>query len=216
LEEPFMQAKVPSGMSKTSITISRQLGSQGCEIARALEIRLGYRLAWRDMINEAGRRAGTPEIALDCIDELGLFGIKIPPQKRIIYKQAMEEVICELASQGNVIVLGRAGQAILRGFPSVLHVRVIAPKMLRAERIAEKHGLPVTGALAQVEASDRTRRLYVTRFYNVRWDDPELYDLVINTGNISPQTAALLIEEALSGSSFARKTRTASFQESSI
>ncbi len=168
------------------------------------------------MINEAGRRAGAPEIALDCIDELGLFGMKISAHKRIIYKQAMEEVIRELASQGNVIVLGRAGQAILRGLPNVLHVRVIAPKMLRAERIAEKHGLPVSGALSQVEASDRTRRLYVKRFYNLRWDDPELYDLMINTGQISPETAALLIDEAVTGLSMIRNARTPSLQESSI
>jgi cytidylate kinase len=167
------------------------------------------------MINEAGRRAGTPEIALDCIDELGLFRMKISPQKRMIYKQAMEEVIRELASQGNVIILGRAGQAILRGFPYALHIRIIAPKMLRAERIAEKHGIPLPGALAQVEASDRTRRLYVKRFYNLRWDDPELYDLIINTGYISPETAALLIAQAVSGSTFVRKAPT-SVQESSI
>jgi CMP/dCMP kinase len=205
-----------SRISKPSITISRQLGSQGCEIAHEVESRLGYRLAWRDMINEAGRRAGTPEIALDCIDELGLFGMKISPHKRIIYKQAMEQVIRELADQGNVIILGRAGQAILRGFPDVLHIRIIAPKMLRAERIAEKHGIPVSGALAQVEASDRTRRLYVKRFYNLRWDDPELYDLIINTGQISSYSAALLIAEAISVFSTDRNTRTTSFQESSI
>ena len=203
-------------MNRPTITISRQLGSQGCEVARAVENRLGYRLAWRDMINEAGRRAGTPEIALDCIDELGLLGMKISPQKRIIYKQAMEEVIRELASQGNVIILGRAGQAILSGFPDVLHVRIFAPKMIRAERIAKKQGLPISGALAQVEASDRTRRLYVKRFYNVRWDDPDLYDLIINTGHISPETAAVLVTEVVSGFTSARKTGTSSIQESSI
>jgi cytidylate kinase len=211
-----MQAQVPSAMGRLSITISRQLGSQGCEIARTAQSRLGCQLAWRDMINEAGRRAGTPEIALDCIDELGMFGMKIPPQKRMLYKQAMEEVIRGLASQGNVIILGRAGQAILRDFPYVLHVRVTAPKMLRAERIAQKHGIPLPGALAQVEASDRTRRLYVKRFYNIRWDDPALYDLIINTEHISIETAAIMIAESVSGFISAEKTRTPSLQESSI
>jgi cytidylate kinase len=202
--------------SKPSITISRQLGSQGCEIAQAVEKRLGFRLAWRDMINEAGRRAGTPEIALDCIDELGLFRLQISPQKRLIYQKAMEEVIRELASQGNVIIIGRASQAILGNFPHVLHVRVIAPKSLRAKRIAEKHKIPIPGALAQVEASDRTRRQYVKRFYNLRWDDPELYDLVINTGQISIETAALMIADAVSDFNTARKTSIPSLQEPSI
>jgi cytidylate kinase len=203
-------------VSNPSITLSRQIGSQGCAIANAIKDRLGYRLAWRDLINEAGKRAGTPELALDCIDELGLLGMTASSKTRASYTRAMEEVIRELARDGNVIIIGRAGQAILRGTPNVLHVRVIAPAQLRAERIAEQHGLPIPGAMAQVEASDRTRRLYLKRFYNVRWDDPELYDLIINTESICPETAAVLITEAVSRIKSTGESRTSSSQEFSI
>jgi cytidylate kinase len=203
-------------VSKPSITLSRQLGSLGCAIANATKDRLGYRLAWRDLINEAGKRAGTPELALDCIDELGLFGMTASSKTRAGYKQAMEEVIRELAQEGNVIIVGRAGQAILRGYPNVLHVRVISPAQLRAQRIAEQHDLPISGAMEQVEASDRTRRLYLKRFYNLRWDDPELYDLIINTENICPETAAVLITEAVSRIKSTGKSPATSSQEFSI
>jgi cytidylate kinase len=204
------------GVSNPSITLSRQIGSLGCAIANAIKDRLGYRLAWRDLINEAGKRAGTPELALDCIDELGLLGMTASSKTRASYKRAMEEVIRELARDGNVIIIGRAGQAILRGTPNVLHVRVIAPAQLRAERIAEQHALPISGAMAQVEASDRTRRLYLKRFYNVRWDDPELYDLIINTESICPETAAVLITEAVSRIRSTGESRASSAQEFSI
>jgi cytidylate kinase len=204
------------GVSKPSITLSRQIGSQGCAIANAIKDRLGYRLAWRDLINEAGKRAGTPEMALDCIDELGFFGMTASSKTRASYKQAMEEVIRELARDGNVIIIGRAGQAILRGCPHVLHVRVIAPAQLRAERIAKQHDLSISGAMAQIEASDRTRRLYLKRFYNVRWDDPELYDLIINTGSICPETASVLIAEAVSRIKSTGESRASSSQEFSI
>lgn len=204
------------GVNNPSITISRQLGSLGCAIAAAVKERLGYRLAWRDMINEAGRRAGTPELALDCIDELGLFGMQASTKTRASYKRSMEEVIRELASEGNVIIIGRAGQAILRGFPNMLHVRVVAPRKLRAERIAKQHGIPIAGAIAQVEASDRNRRMYLKRFYNVRWDDPDLYDLIINTEYIDLETAALLITQAVTGIISGGKTHASSGRESSI
>jgi cytidylate kinase len=80
----------------------------------------------------------------------------------------------------------------LKERPDVLHVRVIAPPSLRAERIARAHGIPLAAAREQVEASDRARREYV-RYYHADWDDPELYDLVINTGRLTPGRAAALV-----------------------
>ncbi len=86
---------------------------------------------------------------------------------------------------------------ILRGWPKALHVRVMAPVETRIRRVAERQNIPLKCAQEQVKTSDRYRRNYLMRFYHVRWDDPELYDLVINTERISPLTAAVLISQAL-------------------
>jgi CMP/dCMP kinase len=188
---------MPTG-SKISVTLSRQLGSMGCEVAQAVKDRLGYRVVWRELVNEAGKRSGAPELALDCIDDLGLFGITVPNHSRSIYKQAMQEVMKELVEEGNVVIVGRAGQVILSDFPNVIHVRIIAPLELRAKRIAEKRSIPIEGARAQVEASDCNRRLYLKRCYKVRWDDPNLYDLIINTGRFTPDMAAEIIAQTVS------------------
>jgi CMP/dCMP kinase len=184
--------------NKFSITLSRQLGSMACEVAQAIKDRLGYRVVWRELVNEAGKRSGAPELALDCIDDLGLLGITVPTHYRAIYKQAMEEVMKELVEEGQVVIIGRAGQVILSGFPNVIHVQIIAPLELRARRIAEKRAITIDGARAQVEASDRNRRLYLKRCYNVRWDDPNLYDLIINTERVTPDMAAEVIVQTLS------------------
>jgi cytidylate kinase len=149
------------------------------------------------VINQAARRAGAPEVALATIDDLGLLGLRPSPKARRAYHQAVRQVMEELAAKGNVVIVGRAGQVILRDRPDVLHVKIIAPQALRAERIAREQGIPMEAAWAQVEASDRTRRNYLRRYYHARWDDPELYDLVINTGRISPEAAAGLICQAL-------------------
>lgn len=186
-----------SSTHRFSITISRQMGSLGCEIARKTADLLGYRTVWQDLINQAAIRAGAPEVALATIDEFGLLGVSPSPRARKAYQQAVRQVMEELAASGNVVIVGRAGQAILAGRTDVLHVRVIAPPSLRAERIAQRKGIPLDGAQAQVEASDRYRQHYLRRFYHVRWDNPELYDLVINTGRVSPAAAADLIRQAL-------------------
>lgn len=181
-----------------TITISRQLGSLGLDVARVLADQLRYRLVHRELINQAALRAGAPEMALATIDELGLLDL-CPSQKDCeAYHQAVHQVMLELVAEGNVVIVGRAGQAILRGHPEVLHVRIIAPQKLRAERIAKLHKIPVRKALAQIEASDRYRKNYLQQFYKMDWDDPEQYDLVLNTARLVPIRAATLVESALS------------------
>lgn len=180
------------------ITISRQLGSLGRTVAGLVAERLGYAMVWRDLINQAAQRAGAPEAALSAIDELGLLGVSASRQACQAYCRAVEQVMKEWADKGNVVIVGRAGQVILRGQPGVLHVRVVAPLDIRAERLATAHGIALESARAQVEASDKFRRHYLKRFYRVSWDDPELYDLVVNTGRVSPATAAEMIVQLIS------------------
>ncbi|MCJ7739304.1 MAG: cytidylate kinase-like family protein, partial [Anaerolineae bacterium] len=55
----------------------------------------------------------------------------------------------------------------------------------RVKRVALKQGIPVQAARLQVEASDRSRRDYLRRDYHVNWDDPELYDLILNSDRLS-------------------------------
>jgi cytidylate kinase len=180
------------------ITISRQLGSWGDEVAQAVASRLGYEVLCRELINQAAIRAGAPDMALAAIDDLGLLGIHPAPKSRQAYQQAILDVMQEAANKDNIIIIGRAGQVILSNFPNTLHVKVIAPARIRARRIAETHNIPIEAASAQIETSDRARRNYLRRYYHVRWDDPELYDLIVNTQRLSPDQAACLICQALS------------------
>jgi cytidylate kinase len=179
------------------ITISRQLGSLGNDVASAVAGRLGYRMVQREVINQAAQRAGAPEVALATIDELGLLGLK-PTRKAIqAYGEAVHQVMNELAEQGNVVIVGRGGQVILRGRTDTLHVRLIAPSGLRAERVAQRHGIALVAAAAQVEASDRSRRDYLKRLYHIRLNDPELYHLIINTAWFTVAETADLICSAV-------------------
>jgi cytidylate kinase len=180
-----------------TVTISRQLGSLGHDVAQALAIRLGYRLVGRELINQAALRAGAPEAGLAMIDDLGLLGLRPSPQACLAYRHAVRQVLEELAEQGRVIIVGRAGQVILRLAPRTLHVRIIAPLQLRASRVASRERISVDSALARIEASDRARRNYLKRCYHINWNDPELYDLVINTEHVAVDTAACLVCQAL-------------------
>lgn len=178
------------------ITISRLLGSFGWEIARTTAANLGFQFYWREVLNEAALRSSSPEAALAAIDELGLLGLCPSPKASQAYRQAIEQVMHELANAGRVVILGRAGQAILGSRPDTLNIRLVASPQTRAERLAERHGISLESAYAQIEASDRHRKNYLKRFYHIRWDDPALYDLTVNTDRLSIESAAAVISHA--------------------
>jgi cytidylate kinase len=180
-----------------TITISRQMGSMGRDVASAVAARLGYRMVWRDVINQAALQAGSPEVALATIDELGLLGLRPSAAARRAYHDAVRRVIEGLAAEGSVVIVGRASQVILKDHPNVVHVKVIAPAGLRAQRVARQQNITLAAAQAQVQASDRCRRNYLRRYYQARWDDPDLYDLIINTARLAPEPAAALIYDAI-------------------
>jgi len=180
-----------------TVTISRQLGSLGTQVGHRVGDRLGYRVVWREIINEAARQAGVHEVALAAIDDLGLLKLRPSFSARRAYRGALQKIMEELAAEGNVVIIGRAGQVILGDRSDVLHVRVIAPAELRIERVALRHHIPLQAARLQVEASDRSRRDYLRRDYHVDWNNPELYHLTVNTRRLTVEAVAELVCHAM-------------------
>lgn len=177
----------------TVITLSRQLGSLGDPIALAVADRLHLRLVGRELINRAAGKAGAPEVALAEIDELGLLDVHPSPEALRLYRAKVWEVIRELATEGNVLLVGRGSQVTLADWPETLHVRVIAPLEKRIREIETRCRVPAHVAMARIEASDRARAGYLWRQHKAQLNDPELYDLILNMGRMDTQTAIELI-----------------------
>ena len=95
--------------------------------------------------------------------------------------------------QGNVVIVGRAGQAILKEKSDVLHVRIGAPYKARVERLCQRQNYSLAGAKDAAIKHDRASAEYLRRFYDIDWADPILYDLVINTNKLNIEAAAHLI-----------------------
>jgi cytidylate kinase len=176
-----------------AVTISRQVGSGGDEIAALVAQGLAWRVVGRDLINEAARIAGTPEIALATIDELGLLGVKPSAAAQKHYRVAAEGLMSSLADEGKIIFLGRGGQYALAGRPGVLHVRVIAPLSQRIDQVRRQCSISEAAASATVAATDKSRSGYIRRYYGKDLDDSNAYGLVISTGHLSVSQAAAII-----------------------
>jgi len=175
------------------ITLSREMGSRGDDVARLVAERLGLRLAGREIINRAAREAGAPEVALAEIDELGLLGVKPSAAALRLYREKVTAVIHELAADGDVLLVGRGGQMILADRPDVLHVRIIASRALRLALVQERCRVPAEVAEARIDASDAARTGFLKRHFGVRGDEAYLYDLVINMVHMDVSAAVDLV-----------------------
>lgn len=162
-------------------TISRQYGSGGSKLAIKLAELSGYQLIWREVINQAAIKIGSPDMALVVIDELGLLGICPDDETCSKYREALQEAVHSNAEKGNVVIVGRASQLILKDFSDCLHIKVIASLETRIKNIQKIKNVSEKAAKAQISESDRNRQNFIKKFYQVDWNDPSLYDLTINT-----------------------------------
>lgn len=180
----------------SAITISRQMGSRGDEIAWQVAQQLGWRWVNRELINRSALAAKVPQVALAEIDELGLFGLRPSAKEWRAYQSQIEQFIRALADEGGVVIVGRGGQMVLRDHPDVLHVRVIASFEARVSWLQQKEKISVEAAQARLRESLKARAQYLQRSYGVQVDDPALYHLVINTGLMNVSQATDLVVQA--------------------
>jgi hypothetical protein len=215
------------------VTISRQLGAGGYEVASGVAKALGLRIIDREAIDQAALEAGVPKIALHELGYEGRRGLMqqildalrtspaIPSMTELqrrestaplrvtprgiftpampLLSAAMEDyvrivgmVILNMAREGDVLIIGRASQVLLKDDPQTLHIRIVAPLSRRVEKCMRLERLTRREATQRVLACDRARAEYLRRYYSVNWLDPQLYDLIINTGRIPIQTAVQL------------------------
>jgi cytidylate kinase len=109
------------------------------------------------------------------------------------YTELMGKVLREYAATGEVIIVGRGGQVVLRDYTRVLHVRVRAPIEVRIRNIIKRQKLSYDVASDMVRESDRTRARYIKRYYYEDWENPNLYDIVVNTNRMSVNMGAHFI-----------------------
>ncbi len=171
------------------ITISRQLGSLGTEIAQALATSLHYEYLDKEKIEKALVDRGLPVPQVEKFDEKSPpFWVSWQIQSRK-FLHVVQAVIYDFARRGNTVIVGRGGQILLRGLPGILHLRILAPYPLRVKRIAESEKTDEKQAIRMVRRNDRDSCGFIRFFFDEDWENPSLYDLIVNTQKVSPGMA---------------------------
>ena len=180
------------------ITISREFGSEGDRIAHQAAEALGYPLVDQKFIGTILGQYGYVEFDKEYAN-LPTFWERFDAQRekeRDVMVDMLNRVIRAVAHHGNVVILGRSGFEVLSGFADVLHVRLQAPVPARVQRVMTQQNLSLEEAEALVKQTDKVRVAFVEEFYRVAWNSIHAFDLVINTGKISPDLATEMIVNA--------------------
>jgi cytidylate kinase len=168
------------------LTITREYGAGGYEVARKLAEALGWELLDRELLHQAAAVEHLPDAELERLDEKAIsladrFRLHPPHEK---YIHGLREAARRAAARGNVVLVGRGTGHLIDDTPDVLHLRLVAPRDWRARRMAGREGWTFEHALARCTEEDRNRERFARYFFGDMPFQPARYALVANTGRV--------------------------------
>lgn len=186
------------------LTVSREAGSRGAEVAQRVGDRLGWSVLDRDLVDRLAEDLELEPGVLELLDErranwlsetlLNLFNSRLVAQHG--YIELLGKVLAIAASSGPVVIVGRGAHLILppdRGF----RVRVVAPRDDRVRWIAARDGIDSRSAERRLDEIDAGRHGFVARNFRHNPAEPSLYDLTLNTATLGIDGSVELVVEAL-------------------
>lgn len=179
------------------ITIGREYGSNGHRIGELVAEKLGIRFYDKESMEEEAKKT-------DLYEDLRSF-YEEQPINSLLYVIATSsynggkqgkipfEFIRNLAAKEPCVIIGRAGNYILRENPEHVSVFIHAPEEVKVKQIAQKYGLSEKKALHKLELEDKAREGFHTYYTDERWNLAKGYDLCIDSSVLSEEEAADLI-----------------------
>ncbi len=202
------------------ISISRQVGTAGEEVAQAVSNRLGFRYIDYQVIQDAAHDAGvspetvseaehSPPLLTRLLEALarnpGMPAVGWADPTPIAtsplftssdYRRFVEQVIKATADKGDCVIVGHASQVILRSRFDTVRVLVTGSNAHRAGGIEQGLGVEEKDGLKFIEKTAPEGLDYYRRFYDTGWLTPCSYDLCISTDHLKPEQAAELVVRA--------------------
>lgn len=123
--------------------------------------------------------------------EIGTLTTKQMDQEGAV--RLVNKAITMSYERGNVVIVGRGGQALLQNKRDVMHVRVQAPMDMRKARLESYEDIKQEDTESAALDRDKSGQAYMKRFFDVDLEDPELYHLIINSGKIDIEKVADVI-----------------------
>lgn len=201
-------ATVTQIVAQPIITVSRQHGSRGRDLASRLAERFQYTLLHRDVIDHISVCTGHLRRLLEALDEHSRSQLTMWADSMISgkyldegdYAVGLLKTVHSIARLGGVVVVGRGANFIV-GPTGGAHLRVVAPFDERIRNLLRRGSLSADEAAREIKAVDEERAKFVRRLFHRSVDDPLGYDVIINESGRSlddlVRIATVVVEEKL-------------------
>jgi cytidylate kinase len=200
-----------------AVTISREYGSGGGEIATRLASHLGWRLLDHEIVERVATEMGTTIEQAEARDEHteGFLARAFSTLQFLepayiagtsseaflsseeTYLDTVSKIVEAAAEQGHVVIVGRGSQVLLADLRDVLHVRIIASFEKSVTYVMQREGLDQAEAQSRIKWKNTDRIRHLETAYHRKPSDAHLYDLVINTSFLDLDDAVEIISLAL-------------------
>jgi cytidylate kinase len=107
--------------------------------------------------------------------------------------EAITSVVKDLYQAGDVVIIGRGANVILADAPGIIHVGMLAPLEVRVATVMDREHLTREEAEVYVEEVEQARIKFFRKFFKVHPNDPSLYHLMLNLGQMRLEMAAEVI-----------------------
>lgn len=181
---------------KYAITIGRDFGSGGLEIAEKVAERLNIEYYNKDLVELVSELNGIDPSIVNAMDEKlpGLFASDEEEEISLNIYENQAAVMQNVSNHGSAIFLGRCADAQLQDNENVLSIFVTAPMDFRAKRIKEEFHFPtLEAAKKKINKVDRDRRRYYEHYSGRKWGDINTKDFIINSESMGIDGAVELI-----------------------
>ena len=192
------------------ITIEREYGCGGGEIAQLVANRLGWKLWDQKLTEEIARLANCPKAVVEAREERNdplyyrLFksflrgsyeGSINAPKLNVVDSETIlritKRVVEHAAETGNCVIVGRGSQQFLKAWPGTFRVFLFAPKENKVRRLVSR-GKSEREAEDLVDTVDRERADFIQKYFSVEWPDRAIYHTMLNTA-IGDEAVAKMI-----------------------
>jgi cytidylate kinase len=189
-----VEGPAPTAAVPRVLTLARAMGAGDTGFASTLAERLRLRVYDRELLEQEAVRLGVSEADLEAVDEQppGLLGRLRPGGLPRRYLDTMGQLMGELATRGNALLVGRGGSRFLRERPNVFHVRLVAAMGVRVRRVMEHRWLRESAARQLIAQSDGRRGRFYAGAFGADWASPLEYHLTVNTGRLGPAAVDLV------------------------
>ena len=184
------------------ITIGRQHGSSGREIARLLAEKLDIKCYDKEIVDEAANHSDFSRDLIEAFDEkrmsafilhAGGYGLNENFRLNMQVVSAQFETMRNIAEKGDCIFVGRCADYILRDFKDLVSVFILGDMDERLKCLERRQGLDIVEARKKIKEVDKDRSSFYRYYSDQTWGDAQNYDLCINSSKLGVEGTVQVI-----------------------